>query len=522
MSLNLTRPKIFAIAATAFVSGIIFASSMDWTKIVSAQSKSSSGKALSAAVQPLADQSNAFVAIAEHVTPAVVSITAQRDARPADARRNGRQLPPGMQGFEELFGDPRADRGPQESSGSGFIVTSDGYVLTNNHVIDGADRVKVTLTDRRSFAARVIGRDPQTDVAVIKIDGKDLPTVALGDDAKTRVGEWAVAIGNPLGLDFTVTAGIISAKGRSEELGNLNNDRLRIQDFLQTDAAINPGNSGGPLVNIRGEVVGINSAIASPTGTYAGYGFAIPITLAKTVMDDIIAHGHVRRALMGATIQEVNAEDAAVNKLKDIAGVKIGDFSPPDGPAEKAGMESGDIIIKADGKPVDRVSTLQRIIRSHQPGETVEMEGVRFGEKKTFKVKLIEAAPESKTVASSARPTDDREPAPAAAAKKLGFTVEAITPAVIKANQLSESQAGVIVKEIERNGAAWQKLAPGDIVTDVMYPDKVKGPVKNAADLMKAIATLKEGDLIALKVRAVDPRNGEPFNRVVNLRAGQQ
>lgn len=519
MNLKMTKPKFAAIAAIAFISGVAFASSMDWTKILSAQSKSNGSKPLSAAVQTLADQGNAFVAIAEHVTPAVVSITAQRDPRPADARRQ-RQVPPGMQGFEELFQDPR-QQGPQESSGTGFIVTGEGYILTNNHVVEGADRVKVALSDRRTFTAKIIGRDPQTDVAVLKIEGKDLPTISLGDDAKVRVGEWAVAVGNPLGLDFTVTAGIISAKGRSYELAQLNQNLYAIQDFIQTDAAINPGNSGGPLVNIRGEVIGINSAIASPTGTYAGYGFAIPITLAKTVMDDIITHGRVRRAIMGATIGEVSAEDAAVNKLPSISGVKIGSFSPADGPAEKAGLESGDIVLKADGKPIDRVSTLQRVIRSHQPGETVQLEGVRYGDKKSFKVKLMEAPSDDKAVVAAARPTENPEAAATATAKKLGFSVEALTATTLKANKLKDSQTGVIVKEVERNAPAFQKLFVSDIITEVTFPEKARGQVRNAADLMKALGGLKDGDFVGLKVMFPDSRNpGELATRVVNLRVG--
>ena len=209
---------------------------------------------------------------------------------------------------------------------------------------------------------------------------------------RTRVGEWVLAIGNPLGLDFTVTAGIVSAKGRGgAELQGLGRDAYSITDFIQTDAAINPGNSGGPLVNNRGEVIGINSAIASQTGYYSGYGFAIPITLAKQVMDDIVEHGRVRRAVIGVQISPVSPEDASVAGLKDIAGVLVGGYSDDDSPARAAGLEAGDIIVAADGKPTDRVSTLQRIIRGHEPGETVTVDVMRYGTKKTFRVKLAEA-----------------------------------------------------------------------------------------------------------------------------------
>src|SRR5204862_5425454 len=242
-----------------------------------------------------------------------------------------------------------------------------------NHVVAGATKVTVRLYDRREFTARVIGTDPSTDIAVIKIDAGSLPTVSFGNSDSTRIGEWVLAIGNPLGEDFafTVTAGIVSAKGRL--LQGLNASRYAIQDFIQTDAAINPGNSGGPLVNVRGEVIGINPAIASDTGFYAGYGFAIPITLAKQVMDDIVQYGKVRRAVLGINIGEVDPNDAQVAGLKDIHGVKVSGFDPSDdpetSPAKRAGVEVGDIIVAVNGQAIDRVSTLQRVIRNFKPGQ---------------------------------------------------------------------------------------------------------------------------------------------------------
>src|ERR671933_1682222 len=237
---------------------------------------------------------------------------------------------------------PSPDNTPMEASGTGFIVTKDGYILTNNHVVADADRVTVGLLDKRNFTARVVGRDATTDIAVVKIDATNLPVATLGDDEQARVGQWVLAIGNPLQLDFTVTAGIISSKGRS--LPGLLSTRYAITDYIQTDAAINPGNSGGPLVNIRGEVIGINSAIASQTGYYSGYGFAIPITLAKDVMSDLIAYGKVRRPVLGVTINDADADDAQAAGLSDIRGVKVEGFNPAEGsPAERAGLEPGDV-----------------------------------------------------------------------------------------------------------------------------------------------------------------------------------
>jgi serine protease Do len=331
-SRTLARARFGAAVAIAFAGGIVFASGFDLTRFGYAQSRTVAAKPSVQEVKSISDASNAFVSIAEHVTPAVVSIQAERDARARTQQRTPRRG--GTPGLEDFFQqlDPR--QVPQEASGSGFIVSKDGYILTNNHVVENFDRVNVTLTDHRVFKAKVVGRDPSTDVAVIKIEGKDLPTATLGNDEGTRVGEWVLAIGNPLGLDFTVTAGIVSAKGRGgAELQGLSRDAYSITDFIQTDAAINPGNSGGPLVNNRGEVIGVNSAIASQTGFYSGYGFAIPITLAKQVMDDIVEHGRVRRAVIGVSIGPVDAEDAQVAGLKEIAGVKVGGYSGADSPA---------------------------------------------------------------------------------------------------------------------------------------------------------------------------------------------
>ena len=351
--------------------------------------------------------------------------------------------------------------------------------------------------------------------------GNNLPTLPLGDDSQARVGDWVLAVGNPLQLDFTVTAGIISAKGRANELRDLNSDKYAIQDFIQTDAAINPGNSGGPLVDTRGEVIGINSAIASPTGTYAGYGFAIPITLAKTVMDDLIAHGHVRRAILGALIADVTQEDAAAANLKQIAGVKIEDFSPADdSPAKRAGMEPGDIIIAADGKPVDRVSTLQRMIRMHQPGDEMTFEDVRYGTHLTMHVRLAEAPSEAGTVVadnSSASTSTDANGA--TISKPLGITVVGLTPDVAQAANLKSSMHGVLVKDVRRGGPAEGELIPGDVILDVVHPGP-KRPIGSVAALQDMLGKLKTGDYIGLLIDRQTDAQGTRSTAVVNLKVG--
>src|SRR5688500_14916106 len=319
MARTFFRARILGASAIAFAAGLVFAAGFDLTPLSHAQQRDT--RPLNAEVKPLAEVSNAFNKIAAEVTPAVVSIDAERDAREAQRPRGQQRVPPGLEDFFRQFEQPGRPL-PEEASGSGFIVSEDGYILTNNHVVAEFDRVNVTLTDRRTFSAEVVGRDPDTDLAVIKIDAKGLPTAKLGDDRTSQIGDWVLAIGNPLGLDFTVTAGIVSARGRAVR-GLQPQNQYAISDFIQTDAAINRGNSGGPLVNIRGELIGVNSAIASQTGFYSGYGFAIPVTLAKNVMEDLIAHGRVRRAVIGVSIGEIDAEDARAAGLGQIAGVKV-------------------------------------------------------------------------------------------------------------------------------------------------------------------------------------------------------
>ena len=515
-SRTLARARFGAAVAIAFASGIVFASGFDLTRFGYAQSRGTSAKPTVQEVKPIADASNAFVSIAEHVTPAVVSIQAERDAKQSVQRSPRRNGPPGLEDFFQKF-DPRS--APAEASGSGFIVSKDGYILTNNHVVEDFDRLNVTLTDHRVFKAKVVGRDPTTDVAVIKIEGKDLPTATLGNDESARVGEWVLAIGNPLGLDFTVTAGIVSAKGRgSTELQGLNRDAYAITDFIQTDAAINPGNSGGPLVNSRGEVIGINSAIASQTGYYSGYGFAIPITLAKQVMDDIVEHGRVRRAVIGVQISPVSPEDASVAGLKDIAGVLVGGYSDDNSPARAAGLEAGDVIVAADGKPIDRVSTLQRIIRGHEPGETVTVDVMRYGTKKTFKVKLAEA-PSNATVASRDNDDDNANPNGSVTYDKIGVKVEPLSSEVRSAMRSGNNRDGVQVVDIDAAGPARGRLFKDDIITAILFPTPRK-EVHSVEDLQGVLSRAKDGDIVSLQV--FNPGAQGVATRVVNIRVGSE
>lgn len=318
------------------------------------------------------DAPPSFTEAAERVMPAVVNITAIKEytARNDEERR-----------YHQYFGTPR----PSEATGSGVIISSKGYIVTNNHVIKGANKVEVTMYDKRKFTAMLVGTDPNTDLAVLKITtAVELPVLDFANSDEIRIGEWVLAVGNPFELTSTVTAGIVSAKGRNI---NILGGKQSIESFIQTDAAVNPGNSGGALVNTNGQLVGINTAIATPTGTYAGYSFAVPINLVKKVVQDLIEHGEVRRAFLGIMIQDVNSELAQKLSLQLSQGVYVNEVIA-DGAAQAAGMKTGDIVVRVNGINIKSVPELQEQIGSRNPGDDVRVTVWRDGAEKDLVVKL--------------------------------------------------------------------------------------------------------------------------------------
>lgn len=368
--------------------------------------------------------------------------------------------------FKEFFGDLFREytrRVPMKGAGSGFIVSKDGRILTNNHVIAQADKITVTFSDGRTAVATVIGKDPTFDIAVIKVKGSDLPTLEMGDSDKIRVGETLVAIGNTLGLGLepTVTVGVLSARNRSIHMQDFNFD-----GFLQTDASINPGNSGGPLLDMNGRVIGINTAIISSA---QGIGFAIPINMAKQVMNDIVTYGKVRRGQMGVYLQPITDDIAQAFDLKSTKGALVADVVR-DSPAEKAGLKRGDIITKVDGKEVEDSAKLSIAVRQHMAGDKVELEVLRSGTTKKFTVTLTEV---------------DTSAADENAVDKLGFSVSSITPELRKELKLSENDSGIVVTEVqEKSLAARAGLRRGDVILQAGGRE-----VKTPQDLFKAIGS---------------------------------
>ncbi|CAN7205501.1 DegQ family serine endoprotease [Pseudomonas sp. LjRoot71] len=402
-----------------------------------------------------------FTELVEQASPAVVNIST-RQKMPERAVASGGQLNmPDLEGMPPMFREffernipqvPRAPGGGRQreaqSLGSGFIISADGYVLTNNHVIADADEIIVRLSDRSELEAKLVGTDPRSDVALLKVEGQGLPTVKLGKSEDLKVGEWVLAIGSPFGFDHSVTAGIVSAKGRS-----LPNESY--VPFIQTDVAINPGNSGGPLFNLAGEVVGINSQIFTRSGGFMGLSFAIPMSVAMDVADQLKADGKVSRGWLGVVIQEVNKDLAESFGLDKPAGALVAQVLE-DGPAAKGGLQVGDVILSLDGKPIIMSADLPHLVGALKPGSTAELDVVRDGARKKLKLSIGALPEEGEALAGAAAPGVERS------SNRLGVKVVELTAEQKKTLDL---KGGVAISEVQDGPAALIGLRPGDVIT---------------------------------------------------------
>ncbi|MCX7737574.1 MAG: Do family serine endopeptidase [Candidatus Kapabacteria bacterium] len=428
------------------------------------------------------------------VIPAVVSIKVEIDTK--------QQQNPDRDMFREFFrffGDPFEDQGPREASGSGVIISESGYIVTNNHVIENASVIIVTTDDKKEHKAKLIGRDPLTDLAVIKIEGGPFPYVHFGNMDNVKVGEMVIAVGNPLGLNSTVTAGIISAIGRGGLALLRERSPYAVENFIQTDAAINPGNSGGGLFNLEGSLIGINTAIATRTGTYIGYGFAIPIDLVKSVVLDLIDDGKINRGYIGVqirTIDEIIAKSVGLDKVE---GVVVNDVVKK-GPAEKAGIEPGDVILEIDGNKVATSNELQSFVAKKRAGDKVTLTIWRDGKKINKTVKLEPRDTETDTASDNAIPGEDEstwEDKQEVKFDKLGFTVNYLT-----ANQKEDYKVdkGAFITRVERNSVAANRgMAPNGVIVKA---DKKE--VASPRELKKLIDSKKSGDVVIFQIKYID------------------
>ena len=475
----MSKRNIYAVAIVFVIIGVIFgvvlSSRLNVHEITLAQETGISKET----TDFLGKLSKSLSEVAEKVKPAVVNISTTKTV-------TLRETP-----FDEFFNDPffrrffgrdfpfghKKRKYRSSALGSGVIVTDDGYILTNNHVIKDADEIKIVLQDKREFKGKVIGTDPKTDLAVVKIDAKGLPALKLGDSDRLHVGEIVLAVGNPFGLSHTITMGIVSAVGRSK-VGIAD-----YEDFIQTDAAINPGNSGGALVNIKGELIGINTAIFSTSGGYMGIGFAIPSNMAKAVMESIIKYGKVIRGWLGVTIQDLTPEIAEHFGIKEEKGSLVTDVVKGS-PAEKAGFRRGDLIIEFDGKPVKDSTSLRNMVANTPPGKTVPVKVIREGKEVVLNVTLGEF-PEERVISSATAEENVLR----------GVHVQELTPELREGLGIPEKVRGVVVTGVEEDSPAYEVLKRNDVIQEIN-----RKSIKNIKDYRDAVSRLKKGESVLLLV----------------------
>ncbi len=456
---------VFSVGAIAWaLSGVTAAASSLWTE---------TKPVLPAAATP-------WVAVAKADTPAVVNISATQVVKNSLAlgEDNEGAGEPFQQFFRHFFSDlPRTFRA--HSLGSGFIVSEDGYVVTNNHVVDNATEIRVKLSDGREFPAKIVGRDSKTDLALLKINATGLPVLPFGDSDHLQVGEPVMAIGNPFGLEGTVTTGIVSAMGRVIGDGPYDN-------FIQTDASINPGNSGGPLVNAAGQVVGIDTAIFSQSGGSVGIGFAIPIDLAKEILPQLEAKGRVTRGWLGVSIQSMTPDLAKAFHLQKEQGGLVAQVLP-DSPAAKAGLRAGDVIVAYDGHSIARSSDLPRLVAATPIGQTSTIQVLREGKPLTLTVQIAEL-PEPRLLATAGLPRE-----------ALGLTVQPLTAVLAQELGLKDKTGVVVARVREGSPSAEAGLQPGDVIVEANGQ-----PVKTVEDLRRALAAQKPGEPTLLRLHRQD------------------
>lgn len=450
----------------------------DWSFPSSHASPSSAG-AVPVSVPIEQANGNGFAGVAKTVTPAVVNITAS--ARPERSSRRGEPQEEWRDRMDEFFGSPfgpngpRGRRGPgdsREGMGSGVIVTSDGYILTNNHVVVGAQELTVSLPDKREFKAKLVGADPKTDLAVIKVEAQQLPTVAWGDSSSLQVGEYVLAVGNPFGLNSTVTLGIVSALGRGK-MGI-----TQYEDFIQTDAAINPGNSGGALVNTSGQLVGINTAIFSQSGGNEGVGFAVPTAMAKPIYESIVKTGKVVRGYLGIGVQDLNKDLAASFRIESARGALVSEVKE-DSPADKAGLQTGDVIVRYQDMPIEDATALQRQVTRTPVGTTATVKVVRDGREKALSVTIGEQPNPQKTARAETEAGDHA---------LAGLAVQELDRSTARELGVKSGTKGVVIAEVAPESPAAQAgLSRGDVIREIN-----KQPVHSVKDFERIAAALKK------------------------------